>query len=183
MKTLLLIFSILAYQLGFGQSAATCKIEVYLLKKYVKCWDSTYRTCRNFTAPREDWQDTAFIKNEEIVGYTFEKFRTKIPRYKKVTRRIHTIETSVSLTERVQKLNLDMIGKQFVLVVNGEVIYGGYLMNPMSSISFMTIRAVADGNYMELAYNSTVDKDPRENELLFNCLKQTNRFTYSNKKR
>ena len=190
MKTILLLFSVSFCLQGWSQMNTKCSVNIYLLNKRVPCWDSVRKNFIRFTPTKEDLQDTPFIKNEEIVSYTFRKFPAKIKGYKRVIRRVHEIKTSVNLNERIDKLELSLLGcaRQLVIVVDGEIIYGLCLNNRLSSWVPLTVSAIGVDQSLDLLFyprlgeSSDDRKDLRENKKLFDCLKQTNRFIYTKKK-
>jgi len=162
----------------FGQISAQCRIEIYLVKNSINP-SRPY----NFTATKEDLEETAFISDQEIIMYSFEKFKTK-RRYKCIrrVRRIHTIKTSISIdNDSLQRTG----SRKFVLMLNNEIVYWGYLSSTLSSVvPDSKVDARLSDFEFELNYSSStseLNNDPRENKSLFNCLKQSNRFIYSTK--
>ena len=77
MHRFLTIIFILVVHLSFGQTKVTsrCKIEIFLLKRNIPSFDTSYKLMGNFTVKNEDLQDTAFIKDDEIISYTIEKYK------------------------------------------------------------------------------------------------------------
>jgi hypothetical protein len=172
----------------FAQSKSNCKIEIYLVKKYIYCWDTINKKITPFEVSLADLQDTAFIKNEEIVSYTFRKFkrkyRLKSGKSKRFTHTLHSIKISSLLNERIDSLHLSLFGcaKQFAIVCDGEVIYGGCVNNPLSSWVPPSVILTGSGNFIHLSFYPTLEaNDPRENEKLFDCLKKSKRFKYLKK--
>jgi len=174
----------LGYGVTFGQNQSNCRVDIYLVKKYINCWDTATKKIIPFKVTLEDLQDTAFIKNEEIISYTFKKFRNKVSTHKKITARLHSIQTTVSLNQRIDSLHLSLFGcaRQFAIVCDGEIIYGGCLNNHLSSWIPPTVILTGRENSASLAfYLSTGNIDPREDKKLFDCLKSSNRFKFLKK--
>ena len=168
----------------FAQLNSDCKVDIYLVKKFIPCWDSVSKKIVPFTVRLDDLQDTAFIKDEEIISYTFKKFRQKVRKGKKVTAKLHSFQTSSSLNERIDSLHLTLFGcaRQFAIVCNNEIVYSGCLNNHLSS--WVPPIVFASGRDNELTLNlwpSVAPYDPRENQTLFNCLKKSGRYKFMNK--
>jgi hypothetical protein len=114
----------------FGQIAAQGSNEIYLVKDNINRPPSS-----NFAPTKEDLEDTAFINDQEIIMYRFDKFKTK--RYKGIrqVRKIHTIKTSIPLTDKIDNNELQRTGsRKFVLMLNNEIVYWGYLSSTLSSM-------------------------------------------------
>jgi len=167
-----------------AQSKFNCRVDLYLVKEYIQCWDSTTKKIMHFIVTLDDLQDTAFIKDEEIISYTFKKFRQKERRSKKMIVKLHSFKTSSSLDERIDSLKLSLFGcaRQFAIVCDGEVVYGGCFNNHLSSWVPPTVFATGRGKELSLnLWPGVAPKDPRENEKLFDCLKKSGRFILTNK--
>ena len=171
----------------FAQSKSNCRVDIYLVKKYIHCWDTATKRIIPFKVTLEDLQDIPFIKDEEIVTYIFNKFRRKWNRNKrgkwigkKYTVRLHGFETSTSVSERIDSLELSLFGcaSQFAVVCDGEVVYGGCLNNHLSSWLPPMAVATGGGNFISLDFHSSSENDPRENLTLFDCLKSSDRIKY-----
>ena len=73
-------------------------------------------------------------------------------------------------------------GIRFALVVNHKVIYGGYFWNLVSSFGCHWVFAFELGNEIRIFREipdygiETKENDPRQNDLLFTCLRKTNRL-------
>lgn len=184
MKFFLTLLAFMTCIAVFGQKESSCRVDIYLVKNRINCWDSSTKKFIPFVVKKEDLQDSPFIKNEEITLYTFRKFRSKVGKGEKITARLHSFETSSSVNERIDSLHLSLFGcaKQFALVCNGEIIYGGCLNNSLSSWVPPTVILTGRDNSVSLDfYPSIGDNDPREDKKLFDCLKNSNRFRYSKK--
>lgn len=170
---------------AFAQRKANCRVDIYLVKNYIYNWDSVAKKLKPFTVTLQDLQDTAFIKNEEIVLYTYTKLRGKFPGRKRFAVKQHSFETSTSLSERIDSLHLSLFGcaRQFAVVCNGEVVYGGCLNNQWSSWVPPGVFATGRDNSLLLNFwpGEGYD-DPRKNATLFKCLKKSNRFKLSRRK-
>lgn len=167
-----------------AQEKKNCRIDIYLVKNYIDCWDSTTKKIIPFQVTLQDLEDTAFIKNEEIISYTLTRLRTKFQKNKRITVKFHHFRTSPSLTARIDRLQLSISGcaKQFAIICDGEIIYGGCLNNIRSSWAPPIIVAGGLGNEFSLSYyGDKAHNDPRENSKLFSCLKSSNRFRYVKK--
>jgi hypothetical protein len=182
----LMIFAILFFHnISFGQpdNRQPCKIEFYLLKKFKPGSDTTKKSMANFSVDMNDLADTAFIKDNEIIGYSFKTDTIKYNGKSMIATR-QMFKVVASVTERINKLNLPLCcGRQFALVVNGQIVYAGYLWNLVSSFGCDGITAFAYDNRIEILrklpdYDFSIDSnDPRRNKILFNCLTLTNRLT------
>lgn len=184
MKFYFTLFLSLTCSAFFAQTNSDCRIDIYLVKKFIPCWDSTSKKIVPFTVTLNNLQDTPFIKNEEIVSYTFKKFRQKQRKGRTVTAKLHTLQTSSSLNERIESLHLSLFGcaKQFAIVCNGSIVYSGCLNNHLSSWVPPTVFAAGRDNELTLnLWLSVAPNDPRENQTLFNCLKKSGRFKFMNK--
>ncbi len=182
MKSFLTLLTFMTCIAAFGQSKSSCRVDIYLVKNRINCWDTTTKKIIPFQVTKEDLQDTPFIKNEEIILHTFRKFRSKVGKGKKVTARLHSFQTSISVNERIDSLHLSLFGcaKQFAIVCDGEIIYGGCLNNRLSSWVPPTVVLTGRDNSVSLSfYPSIGDNDPREDKKLFDCLKNSSRFKYS----
>ena len=75
-RLLIIIFICFVYQ-SFGQTKNTsrCKIEIFLLNKKIASFDTAYKLMGKFNVKKKDLEDTAFIKDDEIISYTIEKFK------------------------------------------------------------------------------------------------------------
>ena len=168
---LLLIFVVK----GYGQN---CKIEFYLLKKEIPVVINSM----DFHATRDDLEDTAFITNDEITSFSIKKNTTKDSK----TVEQHFFHVSQEVVERINKLEIPLFpGKQFVLLVDGEIIYGGYFWNFFSSWGCSGIVAFAIGDKIiierklpDYGYENDMEAaaDRRKNPILFDCLQLTNRM-------
>ena len=174
---------------GYGQ---TCKIEFYLLKKIVESSDSigqikigdslhAMRLPGNFHATIENLDDTAFIKDDEIIAFFIKKYTKE----NKTTEQ-HFFILSEAAVDRIKKLDIPLCcGKQFALLVEGEFVYGGYFWNYFSSFSCNGIVAFAYNEEIAIrrklpdyGYENEEAEasDIRKNPVLFDCLKSTNRI-------
>ena len=184
MKFYLTLFMGLTWNAVFAQTTSDCRVDIYLVKKFIPCWDSTSKRIMPFTVTLNDLQDTAFIKNEEIISYTFKKFKQKVRKGRKVSVKLHSIQTSSSLNKRIDSLHLSLFGcaKQFAIVCDGSIVYSGCLNNRLSSWVPPTVFATGRDNELTLnLWLSVAPNDPRENQTLFNCLKKSGRFKFMNK--
>lgn len=184
MKFYLTLLLGLACNAIFAQGTPDCRVDIYLVKKFIPCWDSTSKRIVAFTVTLDDLQDSAFIKDEEIISYTFKKIRQNVRKGKKVIAKLHSFHTSSSLSARIDSLHLSLFGcaKQFAIVCNGEIIYGGCLNNHLSSWAPPTVFAAGRDNELILNFlPGERSNDPRENPILFSCLKKSGRFKFMNK--
>jgi hypothetical protein len=167
----------------FAQPNSDCRIDIYLVKNIIPCWDSVSKKIIPFKVTLNDLQDTAFIKDEEIVSYTFKKFKQKVRKGRKVTAKLHSFQTSSSLNKRIDSLNLSLFGcaSQFAIVCNGNIVYSGCLNNHLSSWVPPTVFAAGRDNELTLnLWPGVAPYDPRENQTLFNCLKKSRRLKLMN---
>ena len=118
MKIIQLFILLLVPNFLISQIKSVPRIDIYLARKHIPCWDTTLSKLVPFSIPKQDLQDTAFIKDEEIISYTFRSYYEKGPNYRKFRTAQHTINLSTSISERVEKLNLSLFGcaMQFAIV-------------------------------------------------------------------
>ena len=185
MGVLMIIFTMNSY----GQN---CKIEFFLLKKEIVSIDSvesvmvgdtliTIRLPGNFHATIDDLEETAFIADNEINSFYIHKY---ISENKTVERHFFIVPKTV--VERINKQEIPLCcGKQFALLIDDNIVYGGYFWNFYSSFSCNGIVAVAfnEGILIErklpdYGYENEMEEttDIRQNQNLFNCLKSTDRM-------
>ena len=181
MQRLLFIIFIFAFTLCNAQkpNVPKCKVEIYLLNKYISSLDTIHKMVKSFTAQKEDLQDTAFIKDSEFVSYTIKRIKVENGKQRSSTREEHFIEVLNPLTEKLKNLNLALCcGKQFAFVVNGEIAYCGYFWNNVSSFAPMAVMAFGIDNQIRLQYGFKGQKDPRNNSILLDCFRQRNALIF-----
>jgi hypothetical protein len=173
MKHLLTCFFFLTSACSYAQynGKQSCKVEIYLLKTEIP--DTTVEGLKGpFAAKLSDLQDTAFIKDAEILSYSMAN--SKAAGFK------------VTPTAG-QKLNKEGIslssGRQFALVANGQIVYTGYFWNSVSSFGCAWITAYISDGFIMILKGLPPDAFTRgydhilENKLLLDCLRSTNRLT------
>jgi hypothetical protein len=184
MTRLLTLALLLIFTNAFGQTenVQTNKIEIYLLKSIKPNLDTVLKLRGPFLANVTDLADTAFIKNHEILGYTFKRDSAKFKDSIYIDNR-HKIEVTSAVTERINNLKIPLCcGRQFALTVNGDIVYTGYFWNLVSSWGCDGITAFAYDTKIDILrklpdYETAIDsEDPRRNSILFECLKKTNRL-------
>lgn len=182
-KRLIMLF-VFFYNLSFGQNTSiySCKIEFYLLKVVKPNIDTTKGLRADFSVSKLDLEDTVFIKDYEILGYYFKNQTVKLKDSNILDTR-QSFEVSKTATKRIEKLQIPLgSGRQFALVVNGEIVYAGYFWNFHSSWGCDGITAFAYENKIDILrklpdYDFAIDSnDPRRNSKLLDCLTQTNRL-------
>jgi len=162
---------------GYGQN---CKIEFYLLKRVIvsDSINSAFMVS-DFHVTIDDVEDTPFISDNEITSFFIRKDTTNF----KIRERHHFVVPN-TVINRIKELNIPLCcGKQFALLVNGEIVYGGYFWNLASSFGCNGIGAFAYNNQITI-YKQLPDldrfennvSDMRQNPNLFDCLKTTNRM-------
>ena len=184
MTRLLTLAFLLTFTKAFGQTETkqTYKLEIYLLKSVKPNLDTTIKLRDPFSANITDLADTAFIKDNEILGYTFKrdtiKFKDSILIYNK-----QMIEVTEAVTDRINNLKIPLCcGRQFALTVNDKIVYTGYFWNLVSSWGCDGITAFAHDTKIDILrklpdYDFASDsEDPRRNSILFECLTKTNRL-------
>jgi len=178
MKKLLSLICLLACISAHTQTHSTqsCKVEIYLLKSPKIDTTKKHGLSGEFHVQLSDLQDTAFIKDSEIKSYTINGNKQKGT--------VHIIKVTPLAVERIKQSGLSLAsGKQFVIVANGKIAYTGYFWNYYSSFGCDWVTAYANGDSIGILrklpdYNFKPGYyDPRENQMLFDCLKSTNRFT------
>ena len=172
MKRLLTFFFFLTCTYSYGQQSnkQSCKIEIFLLKTVVP--DTTVQRLKGpFAAKLSDLQDTAFIKDSEILSYSI------------LNGKAAAFKVASMAGQRLNKVGISLSsGTQFAVVANGQIIYTGYFWNLASSFGCAWVTAyIGDGFIMILkglpanAFKPGYDHI-LENKLLFDCLKSTNRL-------
>jgi hypothetical protein len=176
----------LTYSFAFGQTGdkQSCRVEIYLLKRTIPNADTTEKELSgSFNITLADLQDTAFIKDTEIISYIVQ--RNTAPSLPNKTARADSYGFNVTeaAIQRVNSLSIPLCcGRQFAVVANGKICYAGYFWNLVSSFGCNGITAFAFGDIINIlgklpGYDSKPgDENSRNNELLFNCLKSTNRL-------
>lgn len=169
---------------SFGQieNNKTCKVEIYLLKSVKPNLDTTLKLRAPFLVNISDLADTAFIKDYEILGYTFKRDTVKFKDSILIDNR-QMFEVTSSVTEKINNLKIPLYcGRQFALTVNGNIVYTGYFWNLVSSWGCDGITAFAHDTRIEILrklpdYDFAIDsEDQRRNSILFDCLTKTNRL-------
>jgi len=111
------------------KDSGACKVEIYLLKNSIQGSDTIRKKDKALIPLKEDLADTPFIKDEEFISYTIIIAKIKDKGRKRYFRYRHRIEVRNPLDARIEQLDLPVkLGKQFALVINGEIIYGGYIL-------------------------------------------------------
>lgn len=151
-------------------SKQSCKIEIYLLKTVIP--DTTVQGLKGpFAVKLSDLQDTAFIKDPEILSYTIgvgkAGFRIK-----------------PGAGQRLNKEGISLSsGRQFAVVANGQVVYTGYFWNWISSWGCGWVNAYLANEYILISKGMPGDvfkpghDHILENKQLLDCLRSTNRLT------
>lgn len=184
MTRLFLFILLLQFSSSFGQTPTTqkCKMEFYLLKSRKPNLNPAIGISGQFWVNKTDLQDTPFIKDVEILGCTYEKDTVKYNDSSLITiKQIFKIAATVA--PRIRNIEIPLCcGRQFALVVNGEIVYSGYFWNTLSSFGCNTITAFVYGTTIQVVrklpdYNNVTDStDPRQNQLLYDCLTRSNRL-------
>jgi|GEM_PF-5422368 len=167
---------------AFGQTVADisvvpkCTIEIYLADRYDEI-DST-RQCRYCFSPAIDGLgDTPFIGNDEIIGYRIEEDN-------------HYLLLSESCQKKLQSLtkksNTFPIRTGFAMVIDGEIVYGGWFLSRHVSnfhaCDWIYVFTPFDGQELVIQLKHPLpapkeyETDPRNNELVLDCLNKSNRF-------
>lgn len=184
MTRLLPLIILLIFSKAFGQTEKkrNYTIEFYLLKSLKPNLDTTKKLSAQFSVDIPDLEDTAFIKDHEILGCMFKKDTVKFEDSIFIDNR-QRFEVPAAVTKRINNLKIPLCcGRQFALVVNGEIVYSGYLWNFVSSWGCDGITAFAHDNRIDILrklpdYDFANDsEDPRRNSILFECLTKTNRL-------
>ena len=199
MKTIKLIISFLMLIFTINVYGQTCKVEFYLLKRVIESVDSSGKLS-NFTITKDDLEDTAIITNEEIISFstrkdtlifirpeiwiTYEDYITH-PFVKKI-REEFVFNVSKTVVDRINELEIPLCcGKQFALLVDNNIIYGGYFWSLLSSFGCNGIVAFAyneevtiQRKLLEFSYEDDIDEvtEILKNPILFYCLKSTHRM-------
>jgi hypothetical protein len=184
MNRLLVLLLLFFINYSFGQTInnMSSKIEFYLLKSVKSNIDTTKTLRAQFFVDKNDLEDTAFIKDNEILGYSFRNTNVKFKDANILDTR-QAFDVSTIVTKRVENLKIPLgSGRQFALVVNGTIIYSGYFWNLISSWGCDGITAFANDTKIDILrklpdYDFAIDsEDPRRNSILFECLLKTDRL-------
>jgi hypothetical protein len=184
MTRLFTLALLLIFTNAFGQTknGQTYKVEIYLLKSVKPNLDTALKLRGSFFANVTDLADTPFIKDNEILGYTFKRDTVKLKDSIFIDHR-QMIEVTSAVTERINNLKIPLCcGRQFALTVNGNIVYTGYFWNLVSSWGCDGITAFAHDTKIDILrklpeYDFAIDsEDPRRNSILFECLTKTNRL-------
>ncbi len=183
-KVLMFVF-IMAYSSGFAQnSVSSGHVEFYLLKRNVSNISRATSAVKDlFKIQRGYLADTAFIKDSEIELMT-KTDTVRNPKNKKLIQEEYLFSVPEAVVKRINSLNIPLCcGRQFVVVVNGNISYTGYFWNHFSSFGCDWITAFAYGNTIKILRklpdydNFPQLKDPRNEPLLIDCLKATKRYS------
>ena len=124
-----------------------------------------------------DLEDTAFIKNSELVSYTIEKYSMNNKGSKRHSKQIHVAEYGISVEKRMEMLNLPVRQvRQFALVINGQIVYGGCFIDKHVSLAPLGVNAFVSQNEISFQYGFK-ESDTLNSRQLIECLKKTNRLT------
>lgn len=184
MRQLLTFLFLFVLNNVFGQLEGNqeCKIEIFLLKSVKPNLDTSIRLRAAFAVERADLQDTAFIKDHEILNYTLKRDTIRFSDSVLFTSR-QRFEVAKDVVNRINNLQISLCcGRQFALVVNNEIVYSGYFWNWYSSWGCAGITALAHETSIDVRkklpdYGFTADsKDPRLNTILLDCLLKTKRL-------
>ena len=186
MTRILTLIVLFFYNCSFGQTEnkRDCKIEFYLLKTLKPNLDTTKELRGEFLVINNDLVDTAFVKDFEIFSYSISKDTTKSSHSQNINEERHKFRVNSKATQRINNLNISLCcGRQFALVVNGQIAYAGYFWNLRSSFGSDWTTAFSYDSYIDILrklpdYDFVIDSnDRRRNESLFKCLAETNRMT------
>ena len=134
MKYLLPVIFILISNFSFGQTngSHSCKVEIYLLKRVIPNADSTKEARKQFKVSLSDLQDTAFIKDAEILNYAIKRDTDKSVPGKIYFRELYSFKVSAAAVKRITDLHPPLCcGVQFAVVANGK-----FAMQAIFGISF-----------------------------------------------
>ncbi|WP_158288436.1 hypothetical protein [Mucilaginibacter psychrotolerans] len=186
-KVLTFVF-MMAYCPCYAQnSTGLGRIEFYLLKRHVPNVSRATSAIEDlFKIEPANLEDTAFIKDSEL------KLMTKTdtlrnPANNQLIQEEYWFTVPEAVVKRIYNLNIPLCcGRQFVIVVNGNVSYTGYFWNIVSSFGSDWITAFAYGNTIKILrklpdYDDIPHlNDPRNEPLLIDCLKATKRYSTGN---
>ena len=182
MKTIKFIISVLMIFFSMSGYGQTCKVEFYVLNRIVETIDSSSYTSANFLVTIDDLEETAFIADNEITSFYIQKYITKNNK----TLEQHFFIVPKTVIDRINEQEIPLCcGKQFALLVNGNIVYGGYFWNFYSSFGCEGIVAFAfnekiliERKLPDYGYENEKEEetDMRNNQNLFDCLKSTDRM-------
>ncbi len=152
MQTILSLAILLSLNPVFGQTSnkTNCKIEFYLLKSIEPNLNTTsQRVSDRFSVEKKNLADTAFISNQEIMGYTFRSDTLRFMDSIFITNKLR-LTVNPNATNRIKNLNKYFLRcTQFALVVNDSTVYPGYFWDVYFEWSCGGIKAVP--------YDTTID--------------------------
>jgi hypothetical protein len=172
LKSFIFIFLLIVV----GQlSAQHCVIEVYLVK------DSEAARKNDFSPTLAYLEATPLIAHNEIVSYQYQKRKAPEKSRKVTGTGFHHIETNIDFASRVPNQQLQAKGpRKFVLLVDKQIIYWGYLTSTLSSVvAEAKVQAQVYDRRMDLSWYSTkaaAPEDPRKDKRLFKCLREQGRL-------
>ena len=140
---------------------------------------------KRFNVSSSDLQETAFIKNAEILNYSIIRDTDKSVPGKSYVREVYSFKVPAAVVKRITDLHPPLCcGVQFAVVVNGQICYAGYFWNIISSWGCQWITAFANDTSIDVLEalppgKSSIQSpgDPLYSQQLFNCMKATNRLT------
>lgn len=184
MTRLLTFILLLIFTNSYGQTenSRSCKVEIYLLKSVKPNLNPAIKLRAPFSVNITDLADTAFIKDNEILGYSFKRDTAKFKDSIFIDNR-QMIEVTSAVTDRINNLKIPLCcGRQFALTVNSNIVYTGYFWNLVSSWACVGITAFAHDTRIDILrelpdHDFAIDfKDPKRNSILIECLTKTNRL-------
>ncbi len=184
MKKIPVLIFLLICNYAFAQSFVSQpgKVEFYLLKSTTLSIDSPGVIRRQFDVSPGELQDTAVIKDNEIISYTIRKDHFRLMGNKDTIVERFLFNISDAAANKLKALKPDLCcGIKFAVVVNRKVCFTGYFWNLFSSFACDWITVYPVGNIIDVMGKlpdtfATIPNDPRKDRLLVACLKATNRL-------
>ena len=159
---------------GQNKSLQKTKIEIYFLKNEPTQSGNDY-----FLPTAKDLADTAFIHDNEIIGYGI------YPDSFHLTRQpIYVVFLNISGKQKLATIkNISLCcGKRFAMVLNDQPVYGAYLWNDISSFGCSWLTAFSFAGNISISkglpedYFDKTRDDPRNNKNLLNAFKISGRL-------
>jgi len=158
-----------------------CKIEFYLVKRISHTFH--YHRGEVFKPLKEDLGDSILINDTELKNYLIKADTFKIHDTIVLIQDHHSIILDSNAIKRLKDSTPSICcGVPFAILVDGQIIYRGYFWNSFSSFGSDWITVFISENRLDILRKlpdmSSRDliNDPREDKLLFDCLKKTDRL-------
>lgn len=132
-KVLTFVFIVANCPCFAQNSAGLGRVEFYLLKRHVPNVSRATSAIKDlFKIEPADLEDTAFIKDSELKLMT-KTDTVRNPANNQLIQEQYRFTVPEAVVKRIYSLNIPLCcGRQFVVVVNGNISYTGYFWNHFS---------------------------------------------------